>query len=174
MYSFPSVPLRLNFLGRCLEVMTLKVGRTIWIPTTGFPLWYVPGTAMTRSRTFISRGETYCSSMTVSSLSCLPSRWNTWMLACPFSATSSGLQHSKYPMPVEFRYCRYAKCTWPSALWRYADHVRNSVRTKSLATSRVPIRQRNIHGTKGRLTASTISCNGSKTSNMPGIFPSAK
>ena len=45
---------------------------------TGLPDWYVPGTAMSRFRTAMSLGETYCSSITLSNFSCLPSLWKIW------------------------------------------------------------------------------------------------
>src|SRR5277367_2603312 len=57
-YALPSLPLRLNFLGRCFELITLNVVSKDNIRIIGLPLWYVPGTAKSRSLDFNKSGET--------------------------------------------------------------------------------------------------------------------
>lgn len=48
MYSAPSLPWMVSFLGRCLEVITCSCGANAAIVTTGSPAIYVPGTASSK------------------------------------------------------------------------------------------------------------------------------
>ena len=68
MYSAPSLPWMVSFLGRCFDVMTCSWGAKAAMVTTGSPAMYVPGTASSRpctARQILKCQRSICSTFPV-------------------------------------------------------------------------------------------------------------